>query len=272
VRFVTVNGEDSAVCSVLDRGLQFGDGLFETMLCVDGAAYNSEEHWTRLQEGCHRLGIVCPEILDRVTAAICKWGAPRAVAKLIVTRGSTDRGYRCAPSVRPNWMLTISDAPEHPLSRGNEGVAVKLCRTRTSLDDPRLAGLKHLNRLSQVLARQEWDTEYHDGLMADYGGRIIEGCTSNLFLVVSGTLRTPDLTTCGVRGIVRQKILDHSSAQGIPCEVTTLGMPEIERADEVFLTNSIYGILPVSSIDGTKFRTGPTTERLLKELCQNVYF
>jgi len=272
VRFVSVNGEGSAVCSVLDRGLQFGDGLFETMLCVDGAAIDFAEHWARLQEGCRRLAIACPEIQGEVTAAISKSGAPRAVAKLIVTRGNTERGYRCTSSVRPNWVLTITDAPEHPLSRGNEGVAIKLCRTRTSLDDPRLAGLKHLNRLPQVLARQEWETEYHDGLMADHAGRIIEGCTSNLFLVVGGILRTPDLTTCGVRGIVRQKILDHSSAQGIPCEVTTVETQEIERADEVFLTNSVYGIVPVSSIDGMKFRTGPTTERLLKDLCRNVYF
>ena len=272
MRFVTVNGEESAVCSVFDRGLQFGDGLFETMLCVDGVAVDFAEHWARLRESCQRLGIVCPVIQDEVTAAICKWGVPRAVAKLIVTRGSTDRGYRCTPSVRPNWMLTITDAPEHPLSQDNEGVAVKLCRTRTSLDDPQLAGLKHLNRLCQVLARQEWETEYHDGLMADHNGRIIEGCTSNLFIVVRGTLRTPDLTTCGVRGIVRQKILNHSNTVGIPCEVTTLKMQKIERADEVFLTNSVYGIVPVRAIDGVKFRIGPLTEHLLKELCRNVYF
>jgi 4-amino-4-deoxychorismate lyase len=272
VRFVTVNGEDSAVCSALDRGLQFGDGLFETMLCVKGTAVDFAEHWARLKEGCHRLGIVCPAIQDKVTAAICKCGAPKAVAKLIVTRGSTDRGYRCVPSVRPNWMLTITDAPEHPLSNGNEGVAVKLCRTLTSVDDPRLAGLKHLNRLPQVLARQEWDTEYHDGLMADHSGRIIEGCASNLFIVVDGTLRTPDLTTCGVRGIVRQKFIHHSTTHGIPCDVTMVRMRDIKRADEVFLTNSVYGIVPVSSIDGMKFRTGPITERLLKDLCRNVYF
>lgn len=272
MRFVTVNGEDSAVCSVLDRGLQFGDGLFETMLCVKGTAVDFAEHWVRLQEGCRRIGIVCPAVQDEVTAAISKWGVPRAVAKLIVTRGSTDRGYRCVPSVRPNWMLTIADAPEHPLSGGYEGVAVKLCRTLTSTDDPRLAGLKHLNRLPQVLARQEWDTEYHDGLMADHSGRIIEGCASNLFIVVDGTLRTPDLTTCGVRGIVRQKVIDHSMTHGIPCEVTMVRIRDVERADEVFLTNSVYGIVPVRSIDDMKFRTGPITQRLLNDLCRNVFF
>jgi 4-amino-4-deoxychorismate lyase len=189
-----------------------------------------------------------------------------------VTRGNTDRGYRCDPSARPNWILTIADAPEHPLSRGNKGVVVKLCRTRVSLEDPQLAGLKHLNRLSQVLARREWDAEYHDGLMADHCGRIIEGCASNLFLVTGGTLQTPDLTACGVRGIVRQKILDHASAQGIACEVSTVGIREIERAEEVFLTNSVYGIVPVGVIDGMKFRMGRTTERLLNEVSRNVYF
>lgn len=272
MRFVRVNGEDSSVCSVLDRGLQFGDGLFETMMCVGGAAVDFGDHWARLQEGCRRLGIACPAIEKEVIAAISKWGVPRTVAKLIVTRGSTDRGYWCAPSVRPNWILSITDAPEHPLSHGDEGVAVKLCRTRASLDDPQLAGLKHLNRLSQVLARREWDAEYHDGLMADHAGRIIEGCSSNLFLVTGGILRTPDLTACGVRGIVRQKILEHSSARGIPCEVATLGIREVERADEVFLTNSVYGIVPVKAIDNMKFKMGGITAILLKDLCRNVYF
>ncbi|MBL9043167.1 MAG: aminodeoxychorismate lyase [Myxococcales bacterium] len=272
VQFVTVNGADSTVCSVLDRGLQFGDGLFETMLCVSGTPVDFAEHWVRLAEGCRRLGIDCPAIQRDVTAAVARQGAPKAVAKLIVTRGSTERGYRCVPSVRPNWILTITDAPEHPLAHGNEGVAVKLCRTRVSLDDPQLAGLKHLNRLPQVLARREWDTEYHDGLLADHGGRIVEGCTSNLFLVAQGTLRTPDLTACGVRGIVRQKVLDHSIALGIPCEVTTLGLREIERAEEVFLTNSVYGIVPVSAIEDMRYRLGPMTMRLMKDLCRDVYY
>ncbi|OJH34837.1 aminodeoxychorismate lyase [Cystobacter ferrugineus] len=272
MRFVTVNGEDSAVCSVLDRGLQFGDGLFETMLCVGGAPVDFPEHWARLDEGCRRLGIECPDIRREVTAAIARWGAPRAVAKLVVTRGSTERGYRCAPSVRPNWILTITDAPKYPLAHEDRGVAVKLCRTLVSLDDPQLAGLKHLNRLPQVLARREWDDEYHDGLLTDHGGHLVEGCTSNLFLVADGALRTPDLTACGVRGIVRQKVLDHSKAIGIRCEVTTLKLRDLEHADEVFLTNSVYGIVPVGSVDGMRYRIGPTTARLLKDLCQGVYF
>ncbi|WP_158616735.1 aminodeoxychorismate lyase [Corallococcus sp. CA054B] len=272
MRFVTVNGEDAAVCSVLDRGLQFGDGLFETMLCVDGAAVDLEEHWLRLQEGCGRLGIQCPDIRREVNAAIARWGTPRAVAKLVVTRGSTERGYRCAASVRPNWVLTLSDAPKHPLAHGSGGVAVKLCRTRVSLEDPQLAGVKHLNRLAQVLARREWEDEYHDGLMTDPGGRLIEGCTTNLFLVAGGTVRTPDLTACGVRGIVRQKVLDHAKASGIPCEVTQLGLQELERADEVFLTNSVFGVVPVGAVDGTKYGVGPVTARLMRELCQGVYF
>jgi 4-amino-4-deoxychorismate lyase len=272
VRFITVNGEDSALCSALDRGLQFGDGLFETMLCVGGVPVDFAEHWARLAEGCRRLGIECPVIQREVNAAIASWGVPRAVAKLIVTRGSTERGYRCPPSVRPNWMLTIADPPEHPLAQGSEGVTVKLCRTRVSLDDPQLVGLKHLNRLPQVLARREWDTEYHDGLLADHQGRIVEGCMSNLFIVSDGILRTPELTACGVHGIVRKKVLDYSRTIGIPCEETALTLREIERADEVFLTNSVYGIVPVGAIDTAKYRMGPLTGRLLKDLCRGVYF
>jgi 4-amino-4-deoxychorismate lyase len=262
MRYCAVNGVASDVCSVQDRGLQYGDGLFETVLCVQGVAVNFVEHWARLEDGCRRLGIACPDIQRDVRDAIARWGGARAVAKLVVTRGSTARGYRCPPSVPATWILTIHDAPRPPVAGDADGVAVKLCRTLLAFEDPQLAGLKHLNRLPQVLARREWDTEYHDGLLADHDGNVIEGCTSNVFLVTGEVLSTPDLSRCGVRGVVRQKVLDQARALGIRCEVTHVRRDDLDRADEVFLTNAVYGIVPVGSIEGRPYRVGPMTARL----------
>ncbi|WP_052688200.1 aminotransferase class IV [Xanthomonas sp. MUS 060] len=104
------------------------------------------------------------------------------MAKLIVTRGSTERGYRCALAVAPNWVLSLNEALTLTRAQCETGFAVKMCQTRLS-QDPQLAGIKHLNRLPQVLARREWELEYQDGLLMDTAGRLVEGCTSNLFLV-----------------------------------------------------------------------------------------
>src|SRR4051794_10071816 len=114
MRVAIVNGQEQSVCTVLDRGLQYGDGLFETMLCLAGKPIDFTEHWQRLSGGCERIRIVCPDIRAAVLAAVERWGGERAVAKLIVTRGSSERGYRCAPDVAPNWILTISDAARLP--------------------------------------------------------------------------------------------------------------------------------------------------------------
>ncbi|WP_437677702.1 aminodeoxychorismate lyase [Sorangium sp. So ce131] len=267
-----VNSVNVGLCSVFDRGLQFGDGLFETMLCLDGAPNNFEQHWERLSNGCVRLGIGCPDVRMEVLAAVRDWGRQRAVAKLIVTRGSSERGYRCAKDVAPNWVLTIGDAPNISKAFYEAGVSVRICRTRLSVEDEQLAGLKHLNRLPQVLARREWEDEYHDGLMMNHLGHVVEGCSSNLFLVSGGTLRTPDLNACGVRGIVRQIVLDYATRVGIPCEVTSTVAGDVEQADEVFLTNSVYGVLPVRAVDARKYAIGGTTRRILSELCSGVYF
>lgn len=269
---VIVNGEPSTACAVEDRGLQFGDGLFETMLCLAGTPVDIDLHWNRLSLGCERLGIACPPVRARMLADIAEHGGPRAVAKLIVTRGNSQRGYHCAPETRPNWVLRISKAPEVPRSVYEQGVDVTVCRTRLSVEDPLLAGMKHLNRLPQVLARREWNDEYHDGLLTNPCGQVVEGCASNLFIARGGALITPDLSLGGVEGIVRQRVLSQARLAGIACEVRAVELAELDLADEVFLTNSIYGIVPVRSVRTQRYAVGPVTQALLRHIARGVYF
>jgi 4-amino-4-deoxychorismate lyase len=257
---------------VADRGLQFGDGVFETMLCHAGAPLDFDAHWARLRHGCDRLGFACPDVRPAVIEAVRRHADRRAVAKLIVTRGCSQRGYRAAVDPVANWILTLSEAPKVDPRIYETGVAVTVCRTRLAREDDRLVGLKHLNRLTQVLARSEWADEFHDGLLLDHGGAVVEGSASNVFTVTKGALVTPDLATGGVNGIVRRRVLAHARATDLSVQERTLTRAELESADEVFLTNSVYGVVPVRSIGFTRYPVGAVARRMLDAIDPGHHF
>lgn len=128
---------------------------------------------------------------------------------------------------------------------------------------PLLAGLKHLNRLEQVLARAEWqDTEHAEGLMLDQAGRVIEGVFSNLFLVRDGVLITADLKRCGVAGVMRAELLFQAVSLGISTQITDIPLEQLQWADEVFVCNSVYGIWPVRAYAALHWPVGPLTRKL----------
>jgi 4-amino-4-deoxychorismate lyase len=156
----------------------------------------------------------------------------------------------------------LHDWPDLPLACARQGVAVRMCDMRLG-HNPRLAGIKHLNRLEQVLARQEWDdTGIMEGLLLDSGNNLVEGTMSNLFLVRDGVLLTPDLQRCGVAGIMRSQLLALADQLSINTEVCQLGMADLQAAEEVFICNSLIGIWPVISIDDRKYTRGIITSRL----------
>ncbi|MBJ7312892.1 aminodeoxychorismate lyase [Rugamonas sp. CCM 8940] len=261
-----INGQAGHLLPVADRGLQYGDGLFETILCLDGAAQRFELHWERLRAGCARLAIALPEIRAELHAAIADAALPRAVAKLIVTRGSSARGYACPAAVAPNWILTIAAAPSPDPARYRDGIALMTCHTRLP-HDRLLAGMKHLNRLHQVLARAELGEQVQDGVMLDQQGSVIEGVLSNLFLVQRGRVLTPDLSQCGVCGILRGEVMAACRTLGLALEVRAVAPHELLDADEVFVTNVLGGVVPVRSIDGRDIPRGPVARQLREQLC-----
>ncbi|PHX43858.1 4-amino-4-deoxychorismate lyase, partial [Pseudomonas syringae pv. syringae] len=166
------------------------------------------------------------------------------VMKLILTRGDSQRGYAPAPNAQSRRILQGGPAPAYPGVHAEQGVRLFACQTRLA-EQPLLAGLKHLNRLEQVLARSEWsDSEHAEGLMRDTSGRLIEGVYSNLFLVSQGRLLTADLSRCGVAGVMRAELLDQAPKLGLTVDIRDLHMSDLESADEVFLCNSVYGVWP----------------------------
>jgi 4-amino-4-deoxychorismate lyase len=264
---ILINGQASDGISSLDRGLLYGDGVFETIAVEDGRLRFWFRHLARLNAGCGRLGISQPEgnrLLEESLAVIS--GVDRGVLKIIVTRGCGGRGYRPASDATPTRIIQLHTWPDYPETCHGSGVRVRLCRQR----NPALAGIKHLNRLEQVLARGEWDDPgILEGLLLDEDDHPVGGTMSNLFIVRDRVLMTPELVRCGVAGILRTVVLEVAARVPMPLQVRALGLDDLWGADEMFLTNSLFGIWPVIAIEGRPYRKGVLTQQLqqlLKDL------
>ena len=260
---VLVNGAQGDGLPTSDRGLLYGDGVFETLAVVDGNARHWSRHMSRLQTGCERLGInpVDIDLLESEGNRLIEQ-TDRAVLKIIVTRGCGGRGYRVDSGSTPTRIVQLHDWPDFPPNCAADGVTVRVCETRMG-QNPALAGIKHLNRLEQVLARQEWnDPRIMEGLLLDSDEHIIEGTMSNIFMVKDAVLKTPDLHLCGVAGITRTIILELAAQQSIETQTCQIKMNDLLQADELFLCNSLIGIWPIMAVDNTVFQKGNITSQL----------
>ena len=232
-----------------DRGLQYGDGLFETMRVHRGAVRLLDFHLERLIEGCRRLRFEAPDqrLLRREirgAAALCDAG----ILKLIVTRGVGARGYRPSGSEHSTRILSLQRLPRAHLGASRIPVRMRICRTRLG-SNPCLAGLKTLNRLESVMARLEWaDPRIWEGLMRDADGHLVCGTMSNLFLKTGSTLATPLLDLCGVAGVMRRWVMKQSKSLKLRVEERRIQIADLARADEIFMSNAIVGLVAVAEI------------------------
>ncbi|MGQ0428605.1 MAG: aminodeoxychorismate lyase [Gammaproteobacteria bacterium] len=247
---VLVDGRAGGHVDCADRGLNYGDGLFETLAVRDGRARFFDWHCERLEAGARRLALPLPE-RDLLREEIARASPPgRGVVKLVVTRGSGPRGYRPPPEPRPRRIVTGSPWPERDPSCWTRGVRVRWCRTRLGRN-PALAGIKHLNRLEQVLARAEWDDDsIAEGLMMDDRGQVIGGTQTNLFVAEDGGFATPALSECGVAGVMRRAFLGWAAEQGLAVSDRAVPAAELATSDSLLLTNSLVGAWPVREFDG----------------------
>ena len=250
-----VNGLASDHVASVDRGLQYGDGLFETITCLDGRPRWLDWHLRRLRRGCEQLGIGFEEFdaLGSEIAARAQGGSGRCILKLILTRGSaTRRGYRPAGDEIPTRILSRHEWPDDPApspgSIADFPVAVSDVRLGVN---PQLAGLKHLNRLEQVLAQRELrGTAREEALMLSSTGHVIGGSMSNLFLADEAGLSTPALEDCGVAGVVRELVCAAAARHGRPVRVRRVEAAELEQAREAFVTNVRWGVRSISELAG----------------------
>ncbi len=170
--------------------------------------------------------------------------------KLIVTRGSGTRGYAPPVSPTPTRVLSIGAWPDYPHSHYVNGIRVRVCRLRLAAS-PALAGMKHLNRLEHVLAHLELrGTDAEQGLLIDTTEHVVGGTSSNVFAIRKGRLLTPSIARAGVKGVMRRVVLTAAGELGLEAVERDLTLDDVANADELFMTNALFGIWPVASLDG----------------------
>lgn len=257
---VWVNGSEQGCISPGDRGLGYGDGLFETLRVASGKAIFLQEHLSRLEAGAQALGIPLGlDCLQQDVVAFLAQCPESCIAKIILTRGSGGRGYLPDPDAVPTLIFSAHPLPDHTGDHLAEGVRASVCSLRLGAQ-PALAGFKHLNRLEQVLLRRELaGLQADEALVCDTHGNVVEGVFSNVFMVKEGRLHTPAIDVAGVRGVMRAVILEEAAAQNDAAVQGRYTVDEFAAADEVFFCNSVNGIWPVRTLASRSWLPGPVT-------------
>ncbi len=262
-----INGRKNTRIDQRDRGLQYGDGLFETMRVCRRAIRLLDHHLDRLYGGCRELGISGPS-RPRLRRELERLAGRRSegIVKLIVTRGIGPRGYRLTGRERCTRVLALHALPPAVTRDAALAARVRLCVTPLG-QNPRLAGLKTLNRLESVLARAEWDdARIWEGLMRDVEENIVCGTMSNLFLRRGSTLMTPMLDRCGVAGVMRRWILEVAGDLKLRPVERRIRWQDLHDAEEVFMSNAVVGVRSVGSIEWGRLRLRPSNAELADRL------
>lgn len=262
-----INGSKDGNLSPLDRGFAYGDGIFRTIPMQDGRPLHWDAHYTKLVQDCNVLGIVCPNaslLLGDIERLFKDRG--QAVAKIIITRGEGARGYSMPSLAQPNRIVVKTEYPVFPQTNFDHGVRLYQCRTRLG-HQPQLAGIKHLNRLENVLARAEWsDNSFADGLLLDMYDNAIECTMSNLFARYGDILSTSDLGRCGVAGVTRQRVMDLAPSMGLKVDIAHIPVSTLFQADEIIITNSLFGAWQVIELGQKKWPAQSLSAELRKKL------
>jgi len=260
---ILINGEHKKTLDITDRGLHYGDGLFETIEVMQQRPVFLTQHLARLKAGCQVLKLPYPDetlLLDEIkhVSNTCEHG----VIKLMLTRGSGGRGYRQPDLLNPTRIIALHPFPEYPENFKTEGILTRFCTARLGIN-PLLAGLKHNNRLEQVLARSEWQDEFQEGLMLNLNEHVIEGTMSNLFVVKEQKIYTPEITLSGIKGVMRQIIIKIARQNNLPLQETLLNRDFVQQADELFVSNSVIGIWPIKALENKTYSVGPLTQKIM---------
>lgn len=263
IQHTLINGISGQSIAANDRGLAYGQGVFETLLIRNNHVCFWGWHMERLLEGCRRLGICSDGLKQQLVADLSRLSLPQqASLKIVVTCGAGGRGYAVSEQLTPTRILTLGQVPMREPDPAQHGARLRWCSTALA-QQPLLAGLKHLNRLEQVLARAEWsDSSIHEGLTCGTAGQVIEGTMSNLFFRRGEQWYTPSLENCGVAGILRRWVLETLPQQGDRVQIGDYSPAQVESADELFVCNSLIGIWPVVTLAGHAYEIGATSRHL----------
>jgi len=258
-----INGKKKSLISVFNRGFQYGDALFETLVFENNKILFWDEHFARLTKGCNKLAIINFDEqvwLNDINIAIGRLKIKSGVIKLTLSRGITMRGYGFSSKVKPIRVVSVFSK-----IKTKPNVKLEICETKYG-HNRKLAGIKHCNRLEQVLAKQEVK---NDGIMLDYEGNVISTTTANIFIIKDNQLFTPNLNLCGINGTRRKIILDIARKHNIKTQIIELSIEDIYNADAVFITNSVFGVQGIKKIDDITYKNNELLKAL--QLSFNKY-
>ncbi len=248
------------------RGLNYGDGVFRTCLIYASHVIDLEQQCDVANQDAARLGLAGVSVATLVReAAGLAAGQERGVLKIMLMRGGPGRGYRGGDATTDR-LLSREAAPHYRAAAWDRGVTAFRSSFRLAAQ-PALAGIKHLNRLEQVLASRPWEEGADEALLGDDTGRPLCGTRTNLFWLSGGVLRTPALERCGVSGWMRRKVIGLAGTARLETRVQPGDWDELLAAEEAFLTNSLIGIWPLARLGERRWAApGPVTRELMQRL------
>jgi 4-amino-4-deoxychorismate lyase len=234
--------------SPFDRAFQFGDGIFRTFVVDNKKVLHWKYHYQKIVEDCFALKITPPKEKDLLTDIDTLFKSKeKSVGKFIISRGNSERGYKFNEGITHNRFLIKTNMPNIPKEYFEHGVNLFVCKQK--LYPSILSGIKHLNRLENIMARQEWKgDDYADGILLDQNGYVIECISSNIFMRIGKTIFTPKINQVGVKGVTRGLIIKISKKLGFKINETSFKLNKLLDGEEVFITNSLFGVLQVKKI------------------------
>tara|TARA_B110000008_G_scaffold270257_1_gene300317 strand:- start:100 stop:933 length:834 start_codon:yes stop_codon:yes gene_type:complete len=256
---ILIDGEVESEISIFNRNVQYGDGLFETCVAKDNKVLFWDNHFARLNNGCERLNIkkIASSVwLEDIKKAISLSSEKNCIAKLILSRGNSLRGYSYVKDIEPVRVVIISQMSQYKIKE-NYSLEFAISGFHSN---PNLAGIKHCNRLEQIMARTNMLAD--EAIMLDENQSVISVTQGNIYFIFGKKLVTPKLERCGVIGSRRSIILELSRLINLEVKEDDISIKQLEKANEVFVSNSLIGIQPVTSIGEYYQKNNPLTEKI----------
>jgi branched-chain amino acid aminotransferase len=262
--------ESEALIPFRDRGVLFGDGLFETVRAYKGMPFRLDHHLERLREGCRVLGISgLPGdrmIIDAISELYqLTVGEGDAYIRITLTGGLYDGSRTLKRPAAPNILIVVTPYEGYPRRFYEEGMCMIVSGVRRNDGSP-LSRIKSNNYMDTIIAKQEAvDRGADDAVMLNGKGYLAEGTTSNIFLVIEGGVATPDIDCGLLPGITREAVIELCARTDLPCKTGRFTLDDLMSADEAFLSVSTGEIVPIARVEDTTIGAecpGPITTRL----------
>lgn len=265
-KYFLINGSSKKKISPFDRAFQYGDGIFRTFVVENFKPQHWKQQYKKIADDCRALKIKPPkekELLSDIQRLFKT--RKKAVGKFIISRGISERGYKYSDLIKPNRYLIKVKMPIYPDSYFHSGINLHVCKQK--LHSSLLFGIKHLNRLENIMARQEWKSDkYLDGILLDQSENVIECISSNIFMRIGNIIYTPEIKGIGIKGVTRGLVIKALKKLGFQIKESTFNLNKLLKAEEVFITSSLFGALQVAKIRKRSWPRQELSSRLRQSL------